>query len=284
MKVVCTEKSQILGVRIADELGVPVADTRFSQFPDGELYLQVTGSLDDETIIVGSVTDNNALIQLMLLIDACETTTNTLVIPYLGYARQDKKFREGEPLSARVAARALSRGVSDIITVNIHEPEIARYFDAPAHDLSLAAEVGTYIGEQGLSDPLILAPDAGAAEFAGEIAAVGGWHADYLKKTRLSGEEVRMEPKSFEVRGREVVIVDDIISTGGTLATATGMLYEQGAAAVHAACVHGVFTGGAYVRLRAAGVKSLVCSDTIERACSSISAARTIAAALRKCS
>jgi len=283
MKVVCTEKSQILAVRIADHLGVQAVETRFSQFPDGELYLQVAGPLDDETVIVGSVTDNDAFIQLMLLIDACEATTNTLVIPYMGYARQDKKFRDGEPVSARVAARALSRGVSDVITVNIHEKEIARYFDAAAHDLSLAADVGEYIKGRGFADPLILAPDSGAADFAMEIAAEGGWQADYLKKTRLSGEEVRMEPKTFDVKGREVVIVDDIISTGGTLATATKMLYDQGAYAVHAACVHGVFTGGAYVRLRAAGVKSLVCSDTIERACSAFTAANRIAEALKKC-
>lgn len=283
MKVVCTEESQILAVRIADELGVQVADTRFARFPDGELYLQVLDPLDDETVIVGSVTDNDAFIQLMLLVDACETTTNTLVIPYLGYARQDKKFKDGEPVSARVAARALSRGVTDVITVNIHEKDIARHFDVPAHDLSLAAEIGEYLKGRDLDNPLILAPDSGAADFAAEIAAVGGWQCDYLKKTRLSGEEVMMEPKTFDVSGREVVITDDIISTGGTLATATKMLYAQGASAVHAVCVHGVFTGGAYVHLRSAGVKSVVCSDTIERACSEVSAARCIAAALRKC-
>jgi ribose-phosphate pyrophosphokinase len=283
MKVVCTEKSQILAVRIADELGVQVADTRFARFPDGELYLQVLDPLDDETVIVGSVTDNDAFIQLMLLVDACEMTKKTLVIPYLGYARQDKKFKDGEPVSARVAARALSREVTDVITVNIHEKDIAQHFDVPAHDLSLATEIGEYLKGRNLDNPLILAPDSGAADFAAEIAAVGGWQCDYLKKTRLSGEEVRMEPKTFDVAGREVVITDDIISTGGTLATATKMLYAQGAAAVHAICVHGVFTGGAYVHLRSAGVKSVVCSDTIERACSEVSAARCIAAALRKC-
>ncbi|WP_298665402.1 ribose-phosphate diphosphokinase [uncultured Methanofollis sp.] len=282
MKVVCTEKSQILAVRIADELGVQVADTRFARFPDGELYLQVLDPLDDETVIVGSVTDNDAFIQLMLLVDACEMTKKTLVIPYLGYARQDKKFKDGEPISARVAARALSHEVDSVITVNIHEKDIARHFKVPAHDLSLAAEIGEYLKGRDLDKPLILAPDSGAADFAAEIAAVGGWQCDYLKKTRLSGEEVMMEPKTFDVAGREVVITDDIISTGGTLATATKMLYAQGAAAVHAICVHGVFTGGAYVHLRSAGVKSVVCSDTIERACSGVSAARCIAAALRK--
>jgi ribose-phosphate pyrophosphokinase len=118
--------------------------------------------------------------------------------------------------------------------------------------------------------------------FAKQVASVGGWEYDHLEKTRLSGVEVKMAPRQLSAKSRSVVIVDDIISTGGTIATAAGMLYQQGAKDVFAACVHGVFTGGAYVRLMATGIRDVVCSDTIERSCSRIPAADQIADALRK--
>ncbi|MGA2698130.1 MAG: ribose-phosphate diphosphokinase [Methanoregula sp.] len=281
MKVISTEKSQVLAARIAAALGVATADVKFARFPDGELYL-AAGALDDETVIVGSVTDNDSLIQLLLLIDACEDSQNHLVIPYMAYARQDKKFKEGEPISARAVARLFGNGVKDCLTVNIHEPDVLKYFGVPTRNLSLANDVGAFIESLGLDNPLILAPDEGALTFAKGVAAAGGWDCDNLEKTRLSGSEVKIAPKNLSSKDRSVVIVDDIISTGGTIVTAAGMLYQQGATEVYAACVHGVLIGGAYVRLRASGVKEIFCSDTIERACSRFSAADCIASAIRK--
>ncbi|MGD0079192.1 MAG: ribose-phosphate diphosphokinase [Methanoregula sp.] len=281
MKVVCTENSQVLATRLAKILRTPVVDVQFSRFPDGEQYL-VAGDLDDETIIVGSVMGNDALVQLLLLVDACDNSVNRLVLPYMAYARQDKRFRQGEPISARAVAQALSRGVSDVITVNIHEKEILKYFSVPAQNISLAGDIGAYIRTLHLDKPLILAPDDGALAFAEQVASANGWDFDHLEKTRLSGSEVRMAPRQLCAASRSVVIVDDIISTGGTIATATGMLYQQGAKDVYAACVHGVLTGGAYVRLMATGIRDVICSDTIERACSKISAADRIASAIRR--
>jgi len=281
MKVVCTENSQVLATRLAKILRTPVVDVQFSRFPDGEQYL-VAGDLDDETIIVGSVMGNDALVQLLLLVDACDYSVNRLVLPYMAYPRQDKRFRQGEPISARAVAQALSRGVSDVITVNIHEKEILKYFSVPAQNISLAGDIGAYIRTLHLDKPLILAPDDGALAFAEQVASANGWDFDHLEKTRLSGSEVRMAPRQLCAASRSVVIVDDIISTGGTIATATGMLYQQGAKDVYAACVHGVLTGGAYVRLMATGIRDVICSDTIERACSKISAADRIASAIRR--
>jgi ribose-phosphate pyrophosphokinase len=280
MKVISTEKSQILAARIAGALNTSIVDVKFSRFPDGELYL-AAGELDDETVIVGSVTDSDALVQLLLLIDACEGSRNYLVLPYMGYARQDKRFRRGEPISARAVARVFGRGAENCITVNIHESAVLKYFDVPTTNLSLAKDMGDYIMKMGLSNPLILAPDDGALAFAQDVACVGGWDCDHLEKTRLSGVEVKMAPKKLCAASRSVVIVDDIISTGGTIATATNMLYQQGATEVYAACVHGVLIGGAYVHLKASGIREVFCSDTIERGCSRISAADRIAAAIR---
>jgi len=282
MKVVSTEYSQILAARVAQESGSELVDVRFSRFPDGEQYLR-TGPVGDEVLIIGSVTDSNSLIQLLLLIDACEDARSTLLIPYMGYARQDKQFRPGEPLSARAIARALSRGVNDVMTINIHDRDSLRFFSVPARNLSIAAEIGDYLSGLSLNDPLILAPDDGAEYFAMEVALTNGWDTDHLEKTRLSAEEVRMEPAGITAEGRDVVIVDDIISTGGTLAMATGMLYEKGASCVYAACVHGVFASGAYGRLRASGIREVFASDTIEQGCSVFSAAREVVSSIRRC-
>jgi len=282
MKVICTEKSQIVATNLAKALNTEVVDVKYSRFPDGESYL-VAGELDDETIIVGSVVDNDALVQLMILIDACDSSKNRLVIPYMGYARQDRRTKPGEPISARAVARALSTGVSECITVNIHDTVVLDHFTVPARNISLAREIGDYIKTLDLDNPLILSPDDGALAFARDVASAGGWEYDHLEKTRLSGVEVRMAPKQLSARSRSVIIVDDIISTGGTIATAAGMLYQQGATEVYAACVHGVLTGGAYVRLRSTGLRDVICSDTIERGCSRVTAANRIATAVREC-
>jgi len=281
MKIISTENSQILATRVSRVLHSGLVDVHYSRFPDGEHYL-VAGDLDDETVIIGSVVDNDSLVQLLLLIDACDTSRCRLVLPYMAYARQDKRFRKGEPLSARAIARALSQGVTDITTVNIHDTEVLRYFAVPARNISLAKDIGSFLATLPLENPLILAPDDGALTFAEQVASVGDWEYDHLDKTRLSGLEVAMAPKQLSAASRSVVIVDDIISTGGTIATASGMLYQQGAKEVYAACVHGVLTGGAYAKLMSKGIRDVICSDTIERACSKVSAANQIASAIKK--
>jgi ribose-phosphate pyrophosphokinase len=239
---------------------------------------------DTETIVVGNVQDADALVELLLLVDACEGREVTLVVPYLGYARQDKKFHEGEPISARAVCRALSQGVDQVFTVNVHDPAVLSHFHVSAQDISLADEIGRYLSARFLENPLVLAPDDGAAAFAENVAAIGGWESDHLEKTRISGETVRIEDRALNVSGRDVVLVDDIISTGGTLVTAARMLQMQGERRVSYACVHGVLAEGAYSRLLSSGISEVACSDTLERACSKYSAGEAIADRIRRCS
>jgi len=281
MKVIYTDKSQIIASKVAKSLGAPLGEVKKSRFPDNEIYLRAV-ELDDRTVIVSSLPDAESIVELLLLIDACEGSKVTLVIPYMAYARQDKRFNAGEPISIRAIAGALSRGVARIITVNIHEPDVLKYFSVPAENISIAPAVGRYLAGTDLENPLILAPDDGAWVFAQGVAAAHGWDCDHLDKTRHSGMEVSIKQKDVGVVGRNVVIVDDIISTGGTLATAARMLAAEGARSVSAACVHGVFSGSGYARLVAAGFSTIASSDTIERGCSVISAAPLIAEALRR--
>jgi ribose-phosphate pyrophosphokinase len=281
MKVACTGRSRALGARIAEILGTGLAETRFSRFPDGEVSLQ-TGPLDDTTVVVGSLLSGDSLVELLLLIDACHRSEVLLVVPYLGYARQDREFRPGEPVSVRAMARALSIGVSRVVTVNVHKDTVLSHFTVPASQVTLEAEIGDYIATLGLDDPLILAPDTGAVPFAAAVASRGGWETDHLEKTRVSGTEVKMEPLKRDPWKGDVVLVDDIISTGGTLATAARMLLGQGARGVHAVCVHGLFAGTALSLLRSARIGQIAASDTIEGPESRYSAAGPIARALTR--
>lgn len=280
MKIISTRRSQVLAGRIASVTDYPLVDVRWTQFPDGEIYLK-TGEISDQMVIVGSLVGSDDLVELLLLTDACSGAEITLVLPYMGYARQDKQFNPGEPLSARIIARTLGAGVSRVITVNLHEKTILPYFGVPAEDLSLASSMAEMITALSLSRPLILGPDAGAAGISADIGRNGGWESDHLQKVRLSGEEVRIEPKEIPVQGRNLVIVDDIIATGGTQATAASMLFAQGAASVTTVCVHGVFATGACTHLFSAGISDVISSDTIESASSRYTAARAIADALR---
>jgi ribose-phosphate pyrophosphokinase len=148
-------------------------------------------------------------------------------------------------------------------------------------NVTLGHDIGREL-KKSLDNPFIVAPDDGAGYFAEQVALAGTWDFDHLDKTRVSGDTVTIASKSLDVKGRDVVIVDDIISTGGTIATAASMMYKDGAKSVGATCVHGVFTGGAYAHLKSAGVRDITCSDTIERAFSTISAAGVISKAVQE--
>ena len=287
--IVCTQSSQVLATRLAEELALSLTPVIRRRFPDGEIYIQIEfSSLCTQTckkvVLIGSTLTNEDIIELLLLIDACAEKEIILVLPYMGYTRQDQQFKPGESISARAIARALGARVSQVITVNIHKRTILSEFLVPAQNVSLAAEIAAHIKTVVSADakPLLLAPDKGAVGLIRDIALQGNYEYDYLSKQRVSGEEVIIESKTIPVAGRELVIIDDIISTGGTLATSAQMLIAQGAPLVHAICVHGVFIQGAYARLKQCGIGHLCSSDTIESAGSGYSAAPAIAQAIRE--
>ena len=288
--IVCTQSSQVLASRLAEELACPLIPVTRRRFPDGEMYVRIEFSSEllththKKIILIGSTSTHEDIIELLLLNDACGDAEIILVLPYMGYARQDKRFNPGESVSARAIARVLGARVSQVITVNIHEKTILAEFIVPARNISLAAEIAEHIKAvtSTAAKPLLLAPDEGALGLVQSVAAIYGLDYDYLSKRRISGEEVIIEAKSIPVAGRVLVIVDDIISTGGTLATSAEMLITQGASKVHAICVHGVFIQGAYTRLKQCGIEHLCSSDTIESAGSGFSAAPAIARAIRE--
>ena len=277
ISIVSGPSSQVLAGRVARTLGCPLADTEFTTFPDGERYLCVP-DIDscNHVVIVQSTPTDSDYISLLQLIDACDTSDRIdVVIPYFGYARQDKRFNAGEPVSARALARAIS--ADRVFTLNIHNTGVLSYFGAPATDLNAAPCIGEYITSMKLNDPIIIAPDEGAIDLVRSTSENLGIGFDYMEKTRISGEEVSIKMKNLEVSGRDIVILDDIISTGGTIAETTLLLKKNGANRVFAACIHPVLVKNAVLRIFAAGVEGIIATDTLDRSVSVVTVAQLIA-------
>jgi len=272
--------SQLLAGRVSKLLNADLLVSEFRKFPDGELYTRIVGEIDTEVTIIQSTVTDSDLVSLLLLIDACcDTDRLNVIIPYMGYARQDKKFKDGEPISARAVAGAIR--ADNVFTINIHAESILDHFDAKAADLDATPAIGRYIKNMELKDPLVIAPDDGAVVLARNASVDLGIEYDFLDKTRLSGDTVMIKPKNLEVRGRDVIIIDDIISTGGTMAETISLLRSQGANEVYLACVHPVLSGNAVLKLLKAGTKGIIATDTIDRTVSVVSTAAVIAEAIK---
>jgi ribose-phosphate pyrophosphokinase len=281
LEIIGGPASQLLAGRVSDILKNNLLVSEFRKFPDGELYTRVMDKFtgDNVTIIQSTVTDSD-FVSLLQLIDVCSDASRiNVVIPYMGYARQDKRFKPGEPVSARAIAKAIK--ANTVYTINIHDESILDHFDAKTVNLDATPVIGKYIKNLELKDPLIISPDDGAIGLAQNASKDMGIDYDFLEKTRLSGETVSIKPKSVAVKGRDVIILDDIISTGGTMAETITLLRIQGAHDVYTACVHPVLSNNAVLKLFKAGVKGIIATDTIDKGVSVVSAAPVIAEAIR---
>ncbi|MDP2767404.1 MAG: ribose-phosphate diphosphokinase, partial [Candidatus Methanoperedens sp.] len=280
MNIIGGPASQLLAGRVSAALKSTLVVSEFKRFPDGELYTRILDEFAGDTVtIIQSTVNDSDFISLLQLIDACSDAANiNVVLPYMGYARQDKQFKKGEPISARAMARAIK--ADHVFTVNIHAESILDYFDAEAANLDATPMIGKYIKNMKFKDPLIVAPDDGAIPLARNASKDLGIDYDFLEKTRLSGESVTIQPKNIGVKGRDVIIIDDIISTGETMAETISLLKKQGAHEVFAACVHPVLSNNAVLKLFKAGVKGIIATDTIDRAVSVVSVAPVIASAI----
>jgi ribose-phosphate pyrophosphokinase len=281
LNIICGQASQLLAGRVAEELKGNLLVSEFKKFPDGELYTRILDTFagEDVTIIHSTVNDSD-FVSLLLLIDACDSAAKINVfIPYMGYARQDKRFNEGEPISARAIARAIK--ADNVLTINIHDESILGYFDAKAVNLDATPVIGRHLKNMKLMNPLIIAPDDGAIHLAQNASKDLGIDYDFLDKTRLSGEKVSIKPKSLDIKARDVIIIDDIISTGGTMGETISLLRSQGAHGVFAACVHPVLSNNAVLKLFKAGVKGIIATDTIDKGVSVVSVAPVIASAIK---
>ncbi|MEM3626496.1 MAG: ribose-phosphate diphosphokinase [Candidatus Bathyarchaeia archaeon] len=290
MKLIPGPSSRQLGEKIAELLGAETVPLAFQTFPDGESYIRLEGKVDNEEILIVQTTSppqDSRILQLALIADAAKRNGAkkvTAAVPYLAYARQDKVFLPGEAVSIEVIAQMLkAAGVDKLITVNIHQEKVLEKFPFPAKNLSAIPLLAAHFKARGLKEAFALAPDKGALRMAEQASKTLGGEYGYLEKRRdrYTGQ-LSVEKKKFEVKGKTVIIFDDIISTGGTITAAAKILKELGAEKVFAACVHPLLIGEAEKRILDVGVEEIVGTDSIPSHVSKVSIAPLISRELKE--
>jgi ribose-phosphate pyrophosphokinase len=240
------------------------------RFSDGELRPRVANVRGDDVYVVaptGPPVDEH-VVELLLVLDACRRSGAdrvTAVVPYFGYARQDRRTRAGEPVGARVIADALvGAGAQRLVVVDPHTPALEAMCPVPAEMLTAVPVLAQALGTAVPEDAVVVAPDLGAVKLAERYASLLRRPVAVVRKHRISGDAVQAEELAGDVDGRAAVIVDDMISTGSTIEAAARLLTARGAAAgIVAAATHGLLVDTAADRLAAAGIERLVVTDTV---------------------
>jgi ribose-phosphate pyrophosphokinase len=289
MKIILGPASTALGEKIAQLTGLEKVPVAHRMFPDGESYVRLEGKVQNEHVAIVQTTgmaQDTRLMQLAFMADAAKrngASKVTAVVPYLAYARQDKMFLQGEVISIETVARMLqAAGVDALVTVNIHAESALSRFPFPAENLSAIPLLAEYFMQKGCEKAFALSPDKGAMYIAEQAQAVLGGEAGHLDKQRdRHTGQITQTAEGLNVRGKTVVIFDDIISTGGTIVGAAKILKEQGAARIFTACVHPVLVGDAEKRILNAGVEEIVGTDSVPSHVSKVSLAPLIAKALK---
>ena len=288
MIVIPGPASQDLGRKVADMLKSRIVSVVFKTFPDGESYVRLKGNVKDEEVVIVQTTgppQDVHIMQLFLMVDAAKdlgAEKVIAVVPYLAYARQDKRFLPSEAVSIETFIKLIeASGIDRFLTVNIHEEGALKKFSVPAGNLSAMTLLAEYFKKKGLAGAFSLAPDRGALKLAKEANKVLNGGCGWLRKERdRLTREIRVEEKKLDIKGRDIIVFDDIISTGGTIATAANMLKEQGARKVYAACAHPLLVGEAQKKIMQSGAEEIVGTDCVPSPVSVVSVAPLIAEAL----
>ncbi|MDG6954386.1 MAG: ribose-phosphate pyrophosphokinase [Nitrososphaerota archaeon] len=281
--------SEELGRSVAEKLGLPLLDAEFKVFPDGETKFTVADRVSGKGVLVVQSTHHPVdqhLFQLLLASHRLseEGAKVTAVVPYLAYARQDKQFLPGEGVTLGVVAHMMrSVGVRRLVTVDIHSAEGLALFSFPTYSVSAIPSLVAYARESlGLKDTVVISPDFGGSKRTEAFASLYGAPFLQLSKSRdRASGEVTVRESKLDVEGKEVVIVDDIISTGGTVNAAAQTVMKQGAKRALAICVHGLFVGSAVEILERASVKTIVSTNTVPGRFSQVDVSDAIASHLR---
>ncbi|MGE4455914.1 MAG: ribose-phosphate pyrophosphokinase [Arcobacteraceae bacterium] len=256
--------------KVAEYLGKELAEVQVSRFSDGEINVNITKSVRGDDIFIIQPTcapANDNLMELLIIVDAFKRSsagTINAVIPYFGYARQDRKAAPRVPISAKLVADMLeTAGVDRVITIDLHAAQIQGFFSIPVDHLLGSMLFVDYIKAKNLKNPIIASPDIGGVARARSYAEQLGYDLVIVDKKREKANHSEVMNIIGDVTGKDVIMLDDMVDTAGTLVKAAEVLKKRGATSVMACCTHGVLSGPAYERLNSDALDELVVSDTI---------------------
>ena len=269
-KVFSGTANQELSRQIAKYLGIPLSEASIKRFSDGEISIQIGESVRGKDVFIiqptCAPTDTN-LMELLILTDALKrssASTVTAVIPYFGYARQDRKAAPRVPITAKLVANMIeTAGIDRVVTMDLHAGQIQGFFDIPVDNLYGTITFINYLKNKHLSNPIVASPDVGGVARARSLAKQLNLDLAIIDKRREKANESEVMNVIGDVNGKDVILIDDMVDTAGTLIKAEAAFKERGATSVTAFCTHPVLSGPAYERIATGAIDELVVTDTI---------------------
>ncbi|MDD2630602.1 MAG: ribose-phosphate pyrophosphokinase [Limnochordia bacterium] len=270
IKIIAGTANPMLAQEIADYLGISLLDCKISRFRDGEVNLRINETVRGAEVYIVQPTGSPAaenLMELLIIIDACRRASAkeiAAVIPYYGYARQDRKTQPRDPICAKLVANLLTAAGADrVLTMDLHAGQIQGFFDIPVDNLLALPIIAKYLMEKDLGDIVVVAPDVGGVGRARELAHRLDGDLAIVDKRRPKANVAEAMHIIGDVEGKVAILVDDIIDTGGTIVQAANLLLKEGAKEVYACCSHPVFSPPATERLAESGIKEVVVTNSI---------------------
>ena len=272
LKIFALNSNRPLAEKIAAAVGVELGKSSVTQFSDGEIQVNIEESIRGSHVYVIQSTSspvNDNLMELLIMIDALKRAsakTINVVMPYYGYARQDRKARAREPITAKLVANMIQKaGATRMLTLDLHAVQIQGFFDIPVDHLMGAPLIANYFLEKGIKgdDVVVVSPDHGGVTRARKLAEFLKAPIAIIDKRRPKANVAEVMNIIGQVEGKTCVLIDDMIDTGGTIVAGIDMLLEKGAKNVFVACTHPVFSGPAVERLKNCSAKEVVVTDTI---------------------
>src|SRR5438309_1519141 len=272
LKVFSGSANRELAERICKYIGVPLGQATISSFPDGETYVRIEENIRGHDVFIIQPTcppTNEHLMELLIMVDAARRASAdriTAVLPFYGYARQDRKDQPRVPITAKLVANLLvAAGANRVLTMDLHAQQIQGFFDIPVDHLYAAPVMYDYLKKKKIQDLVVVSPDVGGLKMAHAYSQVLDSGLAIVAKRRKNALEIESMTVIGEIRGKNVLMVDDLTETAGTLTTASALLKKKGARKVYACVSHAILNEIGIQRLRKSRIDELITTDTVLR-------------------
>ncbi|MCC7300694.1 MAG: ribose-phosphate pyrophosphokinase [Verrucomicrobia bacterium] len=286
MKILTGTAHRDLAERIAAKVGEKLCDVQISRFPDGEIFVKIAENVRGRDVFIIQPTSyppNENLMELLIMIDAAKRASAsriTAVMPFYGYARQDRKDQPRVPITAKLVANLLvAAGTNRLLTMDLHAQQIQGFFDIPVDHLYAAPVFVKHLRDKKLKDLVVVAPDTGGMKLAAAYADMLDAGVAVVGKERKSADKVEATHLVGDVRGCNTVLVDDMTSTAGTLTAAAKLLEKAGAASIRAAVTHSLLNCKGVERLNESPIIELVTTDSVPARCETGSKVKVLSVA-----